>query len=167
MISKKSFDLIGFGNQEVTYTFREYREYLEAKEDTGKYIYNKLMSTERMKKITVLFLALTTNFGNAVQTFADPLVIDSAKQNARIEAEKKTQEAFTRIDIGGTMILSMIQKIGFWVCIVMCAIEILKCLFNGDNRDIMRIVIKYLMAFASLYVLPMFFDFIVGIFGGF
>ena len=130
---------------EKTYTFKEFNELLEAKKDTGEYIAKKILKDNRIKKMALFVMASTLNFNTLA--YADT-----------------TEAAFNKIDQGGMLFLRLAQKLGYWTCIVLCVIEILKCLFNGDNKDIMRIVLKYIIAMSSLYALPWIFDLIVSIF---
>jgi hypothetical protein len=60
-------------------------------------------------------------------------------------------DGLDKIDIGGRKILAIVQKIGYWVCLVGCIIDIVKSLMQGDTRSIAKIMMKYGLAFASLY----------------
>ena len=64
----------------------------------------------------------------------------------------------------GNMFVGIIQTIGYWTCLIMCAVEILKCLFQGDTKSLTKIICKYLMAFAGLYILPWIFELIKSMF---
>lgn len=134
---------------EQTYSFKEFNQMLEAKSDTGAYIVKKLSANPRIKKMAIFVGAVT---------------IDFKAFGKKAFAETSTEEAFKQIDKAGFMFLSLAQKIGFWVCIVLCTIEILKCLFSGDNRDMVKIIMKYLIALFSLYALPFAFNLIVAMF---
>lgn len=134
---------------EQTYTFKEFNQILEARKDTGEYIAKKIMADKKVKKMATFILAATVNFKALSKTAF---------------AEGTAEEAFSQIDKAGFLFLRLSQKIGFWICIVLCTIEIIKCLFTGDNHDIMKIVMKYVMAMLALYALPWVFNIIVGFF---
>ena len=72
----------------------------------------------------------------------------------------------TKIDITGSMILTLMQSIARWVCIIMCLVEITKALGNGTTKDIGKILLKYTLAYATTFILPFLFDSIEGIFRG-
>ncbi|NEZ47230.1 hypothetical protein FDF74_08410 [Clostridium niameyense] len=69
-----------------------------------------------------------------------------------------------KIDRAGNTILSIARKIGYWICIVGCIIDIIKALMQGDTRSIAKIMMKYALAFTALYIFPWILDLIKGIF---
>lgn len=81
-------------------------------------------------------------------------------------AADKTVEAVNKLNYAGNTILSVVQTIGYWVALIMCVVEILKSLSAGDTKSIGKIIVKYLMAFAGIYVLKWLFDLIRITFGG-
>jgi hypothetical protein len=50
------------------------------------------------------------------------------------------------------------------VLLVMCILEVLKCVANGDTKEIGKIIMKYLLAFMVLFLIPWAFDLVIGIF---
>lgn len=66
----------------------------------------------------------------------------------------------------GRTLLNIVQTFGYWACLVMSVVEVAKSLVNGDTRGISRIIIKYLIGFASFYALPWMFDLIKSFFEG-
>lgn len=93
-------------------------------------------------------------------------VIASLTYAEKVLAADTTVEAVKRLNTAGNTLLSVMQTIGYWVALLMCIIEILKTLSSGDTKSIGRIIVKYLMAFAGIYVLKWLFDLIRVIFGG-
>lgn len=75
-----------------------------------------------------------------------------------------TSAAVSKINSAGYMILSVAQSIGYWLCLVGCIIEILKSVMNGTSKDAGKIMIKYILYFAALYLMPFAFDMIRDIF---
>lgn len=69
-----------------------------------------------------------------------------------------------RIDQAGRTLLSIIQKVGYWVCIIMATKEVLSELMHGSLKNIGQVVMKYCVAFGTLFALPWIFDLIIGIF---
>lgn len=69
-----------------------------------------------------------------------------------------------KIDKAGMVILGLCRKFGYWACIAMCALEIIKSLMSGDTKSISKIISKYAVGFGALYFLPWLFDLIASIF---
>lgn len=70
----------------------------------------------------------------------------------------------SKIDKGGLVILGVCRQIGYWACLIMCSIEIIKSLMSGDTKGITKIISKYVVGFGALYFLPWIFDLIKSIF---
>lgn len=64
------------------------------------------------------------------------------------------------IDALGGKLLSVCRKFAYWVGIIMCIVEIIKSLLQGDSKSIGKIIIKYILAFAAIYFVPWLFDLI-------
>jgi hypothetical protein len=73
-------------------------------------------------------------------------------------------EAMQKFDSKGWELLGYLRTFGFWLCLIMCLIEVLKALAKGDSKDITRIVIKYLLGYGSLYLIPWLFELIALLF---
>ncbi|APC82171.1 hypothetical protein [Clostridium botulinum] len=69
-----------------------------------------------------------------------------------------------KIDKAGNTILGIARKIGYWVCIIGCIIDIIRSLMQGDTKSIAKIMMKYALAFAALYIFPWMLDLIRSIF---
>lgn len=81
-------------------------------------------------------------------------------------AAGSTVDAVTKLNTAGNTLLGVMQTIGYWVALIMCIVEILKSLSAGDTKSIGKIIVKYLMAFAGIFVLKWLFDLIRLTFGG-
>lgn len=64
------------------------------------------------------------------------------------------------IDRLGNTFLSLVRKSGYWICLVMGAVNCIKVGLQGGDKagDIMKVIFKYVLIFASLYLLPFLFD---------
>lgn len=69
-----------------------------------------------------------------------------------------------KIDAAGGTILGIVRSFGYWICLIMCIVEIIKSLMQGDTRSISKIIAKYAIGFGSFYFLPWFFDIIRKVF---
>ncbi|WP_295298868.1 hypothetical protein [uncultured Brachyspira sp.] len=70
----------------------------------------------------------------------------------------------TKIDEAGRTFLTIIQKVGYWVCIIMATKEILSELMHGTLKNVGQVIMKYSVAFGTLFALPWIFDLIIDIF---
>lgn len=91
-------------------------------------------------------------------------VLSMALMNTLSVAYANSGDISTKINITGNMILTLMQSIARWVCIIMCLVEITKALGNGTTKDIGKILLKYTLAYATTFILPFLFDSIEGIF---
>ena len=64
------------------------------------------------------------------------------------------------INKAGNTLLGIAQEIGQWVFIIMALTEILKSVVNGDTKNVLNIICKYLVAYGSFYFLPYLFKII-------
>lgn len=76
-------------------------------------------------------------------------------------------EAIRKTDELGFLLLSVIQKVGFWVCVLGCIIEILVSVFKkgGGQKEIIGLVFKWLLIFGCFYIVPALFRLIITFFG--
>lgn len=102
-------------------------------------IADKIMNNDRLRKMTVFTIA-SLNYASTV--FAG------------------VEEANAKVNNVGYMLFSSIQTIGYWLCLIGCIMEILKSVMNGSSKEVGKIMLKYLLIFASLYLMPFAFNFI-------
>lgn len=74
------------------------------------------------------------------------------------------EDPFDRMDAGGNKLLKGGQRIGYWVCIIMCIFEIIKKVKDGDTNAIYGIITKYALAYGSLFAVKWVLDMIGGFF---
>lgn len=76
-------------------------------------------------------------------------------------------DAIRKTDELGYLLLSVIQKVGFWVCVLGCIVEILISVFKkgGGQKEIIGLVFKWLLIFACFYIVPSLFRLIITFFG--
>lgn len=73
---------------------------------------------------------------------------------------EKVVYANPSIDKAGGILLGLVQNFGYWVCLIMCAVEVIRTLMQGDTKSIGKVVAKYVTGFATFYFLPWLFDII-------
>ncbi|WP_142415376.1 hypothetical protein [Hathewaya massiliensis] len=70
----------------------------------------------------------------------------------------------SKVNKAGSVILNIIQTFGYWACIGLCIVDLLKHLFDGDTKNTGKIISRYVVAFSAFYVVPWLFDIIKSIF---
>ena len=65
------------------------------------------------------------------------------------------------IDTTGAVFLGVVMRVGYRLILIMCAIEILKSLMQGDTKGVGKILIKYLSATLALYSFPWLMDLVI------
>lgn len=56
--------------------------------------------------------------------------------------------------------LKVAQRIGYWVCIFMCLYEIIRKVKDGDINAVWGIIVKYSMAYGSVFLVRLVLDMI-------
>ena len=110
---------------------------------------NKIISSLGKKVYKTLVFTIAT------------LMFISKKAYAGIDEALKGTEDF------GHLLLMIVQRVGFWVCVLGCILEILVSVFKkgGGQKEILAIVFKWLLIFASFYIVPWLFGLIATYFG--
>jgi hypothetical protein len=70
----------------------------------------------------------------------------------------------SKLDEGGNRILIIIRRIGYWIILIKCIADLIKCGINGDTKSIGKTIMLYLMIYAALYFVPMALRLVEGIF---
>lgn len=138
-------------SKEITMTIHQFLQYERGEksikdieiENGLESIATKIINNDRLRKMAAFVIA-GLNYTSTV--LAD------------------TAEAVGRIDSAGNMFLGIVQSIGYWLCLIGCIMEILKSVMNGSSKDVGKIMMKYLLIFAALYLMPFAFNLIKDIF---
>lgn len=97
----------------------------------------------RLKKMAVFTLGSLLYINDTVYAATDPM---------------------GKVNKAGSTILGIVRTIGYWICILGCIMEIVKALMQGDTKSIAKIMMKFGLAFAALFVFPWILDLIKSIF---
>ena len=65
------------------------------------------------------------------------------------------------IDKLGWTLLGLIRHWAYWILLIMCIVEVIKSGLNGDSKKSLPIIMKFVVIFASMYLIPVIFDAIV------
>ncbi|MCB2297827.1 hypothetical protein [Clostridium tagluense] len=89
----------------------------------------KIMKNDKLKKITITLLGCGLYF-------------------------KKVMAATKGIDGLGWTILGLIRQWGYWILLIACTVEIIRAGTGSDSKKILSIVMKFLLIFALMYIVP-------------
>lgn len=70
----------------------------------------------------------------------------------------------SKVNEAGGVLLNIIQTFGYWICIGLCILDLLKQLLDGKTKNTGKIISRYIIAFSAAYVIPWLFDIIKSIF---
>lgn len=107
---------------------------------------NRLLENKKFKNFLIGGLAVGIHLINTKTVFAAP--------------------DLSGIDRMGMTFLHIVQTAGYWICLVMGIVSVLKEITKGGDNvgNIGKVILKYIISFASLYMLPYFFDIVKGCF---
>jgi hypothetical protein len=92
-------------------------------------IASKIIKNKTLKKITVILLG-------------------SLMYSQKVFAAGKGPDAV------GYLLLNFIRKWAFWILLLMCIVEVVRAGVSGDSKKIMSIIMKFILIFASMYIVP-------------
>ena len=70
----------------------------------------------------------------------------------------------SKLDDLGTKFLNTIRGGGYWIILIIAVADVIKTAMKGGKNEIGNTIIKYLLIYASLYILPLLFDMIREVF---
>lgn len=132
-------------NKNKTIVNWEFKSLSKKHAEDMELIATRINSNTRTKRAAVFLLGSLLCFNNIVVMAA-------------------SKDPLGKLPIIGNRIYSLIQMAGWFICAIGCAIAILKALMEGDVKSIPKIMMRFGMGFASLYLFPAFLDMIKGIF---
>jgi len=62
------------------------------------------------------------------------------------------------IDTLGWTLLTLIRQWAKWILILWCIVEVIKSACSGDTKKTLPILMKYVVIYASMYLIPVIFD---------
>ena len=121
--------------KEITMTINEFMDYTEQTK------FQRLINDRAFKNTIIIGLALGLVLLNTTTTYA-------------------SEPNLNGIDKLGNTFLRLVRKGGYWICLIMGIINCVKVGLQGGDKagDIMKVVFKYVLIFASLFLLPFLFD---------
>lgn len=99
---------------------------------------------ERLKRNLTVFTLATAMYLNPVVAYA--------------EAD------LTKIDGLGNRFLNTIRVGGYWIILIVAVADIIRIAIKGSKNEIGNAIIKYLLIYSSMYILPLLFDMIREVF---
>lgn len=123
--------------KKTTMTVNEFLQ-LERQEITLDGIqFNKIRKNKKLEKFMTVFIA-------------------SALYAKKVLAVNKNNKS--GIDVLGWKLLGIIREWSYWILIMMCIVEIIRCATSGEVKSIYKVIIKFALIFASMYLIPELFD---------
>lgn len=104
------------------------------------------------------------NYYRFIQKASTLIAVCMANINLCMAATTDKIDPLERMDTGGEKMLEVGQRVGYWVCILMCVFEIIKKVKDGDTNAIWGILMKYGIAYGSLFGVKWILDMIGGFF---
>lgn len=65
-----------------------------------------------------------------------------------------TVDAFVKIDEVGNEILSIGQKIGYWIVVIVSTFQVIQASANGNRHKIGEIIFMAILTFGALFIIP-------------
>ena len=103
--------------------------------------YNKTYSKNYDKRYYEELIAKSLIIGLGIVLYANPVLAAG--------------DPFSKV---GTKFLGYARSLGYWSCLVMSIVSIVKAALEDNPMGAWKKVLGYLLAFASLYFLPQLFD---------
>ena len=100
---------------------------------------NKIMKNARLKKFNITLLGMSLYF-------------------------KDVFAATKGIDALGWTLLGLIRHWAYWILLIWCIVEVIKSGMSGESKKTFPIIMKFVIIFASMYLIPGIFDAIKGAF---
>ncbi len=132
-------------SKERVYSIKEFIEYLDEK--NIKKVDRQVREFLRDRKLNPILIGITGSLFHYSVAYAN------------------TSIATGKIATAGQTLFGICQEAAFWICLIMCAIEIVKALMNGDTKSVSKVIAKYIVAYGAIYLLPWSFNLIKDIFG--
>ena len=80
------------------------------------------------------------------------------------KVNEKNLNTLDKLDSTCESALAVGQRIGYWVCVFMCIYEIVRKIKDGDTNAILGIIVKYAIAYGSIFLIRIVLDLVGGIF---
>lgn len=132
--------------KEQTYTVHEFLEMQRgdiSTENEMKYI----LENKNFKKI------ISAGIGTALYIISKPSI---AFANTGLDG----------LDILGNTFLTIIRRLGYWIALICAITEIIKMASQGGGKEeILKVIMKYILIYAALFLIPKLFDLITATLG--
>ena len=71
----------------------------------------------------------------------------------------------SKIDVAGNMFLEIVKHAGYWIILIVAICNVIKtATTTNNNSDIFKVIAKYILIYATLFILPWAFDLVEGVF---
>ena len=71
----------------------------------------------------------------------------------------------SKIDRAGNMFLDILKHAGYWIILIVGICNVIKVATTANSSsDILKVIIKYILIYSTLFILPWGFDLVEGVF---
>lgn len=70
----------------------------------------------------------------------------------------------SKLDAAGNNVLNVVRKIGYWIILVKCMMDIIKNAMSGDMHSLGKTVLLYVLLYGTLFFVPWALRLIEGVF---
>ena len=144
--------LITVSNIKVNFTVEQWKAYSSG-----------LLSLEDVYRINRIDKEIgklgKTSYNILLVLLASSIGVIKAYENTLTVVVNNPMEA---IDVLGTTFLNVFKGVGYWITLIMAFIELIKSIMKGSSNttEIFGIVFKYVLIYATMFLIPWFFDLI-------
>jgi hypothetical protein len=79
-------------------------------------------------------------------------------------ATKNIEEGLANLDNKMEGLLTVVYRIGYWVLLIIAFIDILSSVMSKNIKEVGKVILRYVIIYASLYLLPFLFSLVSDIF---
>lgn len=153
-------NLIVLSGIEVSYTQEQFKAYRNGEMTLEEVYKMNLLDKEIGKLNKVAYNALLFMVAGAVGA------IEAYKNMNPACAPVFAGDPMSAINTLGDTFLGIFQGVGRWVALIMAFIELIKAIMKGSSNtsEIFGIIFKYVLIYASMFLIPWFFDVVKGAF---
>lgn len=100
-------------------------------------------------------LAIKINENKVLEKFVVTLMASALYAKDVLAAAAKEGQGIDKL---GWKFLGLIRHWGFWILLIMCIVEVIRAGISGDSKKILGIIMKFLIIFGSMYLVPELFE---------
>lgn len=130
---------------------------LNQKQPSNKYFTNPKFTKIREKLIAKLTLSVYASY----MVICHPMMcLANEIENTGLKNSSSIARTLDKIDATGNSAITIVERIGYWLVIFMCLIEILKQIKDGNTRNIWGTILRYASFYGAIFLIKQILDMI-------